>query len=324
MPHDNTGITLSIVVPAHNEMANLVPFYDRVTKVMADLSVDYRVIVVDDGSTDGTFDQLQKFHQKDNRWQGIRLSRNYGQQAAIAAGLSEATGDATIILDCDLQDPPEIISSFLDHWKSGYQVVYAIRKNRKEPLLKRACYKLFYKLLYAVSYTKIPMDAGDFSLIDRRVVNALNALPEHNRYIRGLRAWVGFKQIGIPVDRDERHSGISSYTLGKLVKLAADGFFNFSWFPVRLLTWLGAISVTIGFIYLIVILYLRFNYSFDIPGWTTLVFAVIGFGGANLIGLGIIGEYVGRIFDEVRQRPQYIIETTTDAPASMRREDIVS
>jgi len=316
MRPDNRKIALSIVAPAYNESVNLDMLYDRITKVMADLDVDYHVIIIDDGSTDGTFNILKKIHQRDNRWKGIRLSRNYGHQVAISAGLSEATGDAVIILDSDLQDPPEVISTFLDHWKSGYDVVYAIRKNRKENIFKRYCYKLFYKMLNAVSYIKIPMDAGDFSLIDHRVVKALNAMPEHNRFIRGLRAWVGFSQIGIPVERDERHSGTPGYSLSKLVTLSADGFFSFSWFPVRLLTMIGITSVTLGFIYLTVVLYLRITYSIDIPGWTTLVFAVIGFGGAQLVGLGIIGEYVRRIFDEVRNRPQYLVDTTTDDPSS--------
>ena len=231
---------ISVVAPAYNEEDTLHEFYRRLTDVLVDLDdMDYEVIIVTDGSVDKTPDILRSLHEKNAKWRGVHFSRNFGHQAAIAAGLAHAKGDAVVMMDSDLQDPPEALPGFINQWKAGYQVVYAIRTERKESIFKRFCYALFYRILNRISTIKIPLDAGDFSLMDRKVVWELNAFSEHNRFIRGLRAWVGFRQLGVPVERSERMAGTPQYTIQKLFKLATDGFFSFSWMPLRLLTIFG-------------------------------------------------------------------------------------
>jgi polyisoprenyl-phosphate glycosyltransferase len=299
---------LTVVSPAYNEEDSLIEFYHRLTSVLDALEdLDYEVIMVNDGSIDGTSNIIRELHEKNPKWRGIHLSRNFGHQASIAAGLRYATGDLIAIMDSDLQDSPEALPEFVSYWKTGYQVVYAVRAKRKEGLAKRFFYTLFYKILNQIASIKIPLDAGDFSLMDRKVVRELNALSEHNSFIRGLRAWVGFRQIGIPVERNERFAGTPQYSIHKLIKLATDGFFGFSWVPLRFLTVIGIFSLGVSMIYLLSIVYLRLTSSFELPGWTTLIVTVVGFGGAQLAGLGLIGEYIGRIYDEVRKRPHYIV-----------------
>jgi len=302
---------LSVVSPIFNEQDTIPELCDRIVATMKRLDIDYEVILVDDGSTDRTAEVIRSRNEKNPRLTGLHLSRNFGHQAALTAGLNHVSGDAIVLMDGDLQDPPECIPEFLDYWNKGYHVVFATRVKRKEIFLKRIGYVAFYRILQYLSNIHIPLNSGDFALIDRQVVDELNALPERNRFLRGLRAWVGFRQIGIPVERHARHSGRPGYTLRKLVRLASDGIFSFSWMPLRLLSCFGLVSVMVGLIYFIVLFYLWSLRSYDIPGWTTLIFTVVGFGGAHLLGLGIIGEYVGRIYDEVKQRPSYVIAFKT-------------
>ena len=307
---------ISVVAPVFNEQDIIPEFYARLTHTMQEIDKDYEVILVDDGSTDRTSEIIRRLNEADPRLTALHFSRNFGHQAALAAGLAHVSGDVAILMDSDLQDPPECIPTFLDHWKKGYHVVYAVRIKRKEFVLRRFCYVAFYRVLKYMSNVHIPADSGDFALMDRQVVDELNALPERNRFLRGLRAWIGFRQIGIPVERHARASGRPGYTIKKLFQLASDGIFSFSWLPLRLLSLLGLVSVIAGLAYFILVLFMWYYRAFYLPGWTTLIFTVIGFGGAHLLGLGIIGEYIGRIYDEVKQRPSYVIAFKTGSIAS--------
>jgi dolichol-phosphate mannosyltransferase len=237
------------------------------------------------------------------------MSRNYGHQIALSAGISVATAsDALMILDGDLQDPPELFSEFYKYLLQGYDVVYGIRKKRKENLLKKSAYFIFYRLLKKISYIDLPLDSGDFSLISRRVADVLNKMPEESRYIRGMRSWIGFKQIGVEYERDERVAGTSKYSFSMLLNLAFNGIFNFSEIPIRFITKLGIYSVVISLIYFIITLIKKFFFT-DVPsGFTGLLFVIILFGGVQLISLGIIGEYIVRIFFQVKNRPLFIIK----------------
>ena len=304
---------LSVVTPAYNEEDSLPEFYRQLREVLQRVDgMDYEIIIVDDGSIDRTREIIHDLHQDDGKLRGIYLSRNFGHQASIMAGLRYATGDVIAVMDSDLQDSPKALPLFLEKWHEGYDVVYAVRKKRKESLIKRMLYSVFYMILERITSFRIPLDAGDFSLMTRKVVNKLNGLSEHNNFVRGLRAWVGFKQVGIPIERDARFAGSPQYSVGKLIKLATDGFFGFSWVPLRLLTVLGVFSFCVSLIYMTAILYLRITSSFELPGWTTLILTVVGFGGVHLAALGIVGEYIGRIYDEVRNRPHYIVDSADE------------
>jgi dolichol-phosphate mannosyltransferase len=237
----------------------------------------------------------------------IRFSRNFGHQAAITAGMTYATGDAVIIMDADLQDPPQLIPDLVAKWYDDYDVVYAIRRKRKENLLKRAAYFTFYRLFAKVADSPIVIDSGDFALLSARVVQAINNVPEHNRFVRGLRSWVGFSQIGIEYERDPRHRGQPKYSWLKLVKLATDGIFSFSTIPLRLASYLGFFTSIISLIYLVYAILVKLIADQPPTGWASLVAAVLFIGGVQLIMLGIVGEYIGKIYDEVRGRPHYII-----------------
>jgi polyisoprenyl-phosphate glycosyltransferase len=245
---------ISVIAPVFNEQDIIPEFYARLIQTMQHINMDYEVILVDDGSTNQTPDIIRRLNKENPRLTGLHFSRNFGHQAALAAGLAAVTGDVAVLMDSDLQDPPECIPNFLDCWKKGYHVVYAVRIKRKESVLKRLCYVAFYRMLKYMSNIHIPLDSGDFALIDRQVVDEINALPERNRFLRGLRAWIGFQQIGIPVERHARSSGKPGYTIKKLFQLASDGVFSFSWVPLRLLSLLGLISIIVGLIYFIFVL----------------------------------------------------------------------
>ena len=303
---------ISIVAPVYNEQECLETLKARVDHALADVSCRYDVYLVDDGSRDRTPDIIRRIARVDRRWHGVFLARNFGHQAAISAGLAIARGDAVVVMDGDLQDSPEAIPAMLERWQSGYDVVYAVRTKRKESVFHRLAYWAFYRLLNGMSEQRVPVDAGDFRLMSRRVVDALNALPERNRFIRGLRAWVGFRQIGIEVERCARAAGRPKYTLAKLVRLAADGVLDFSWMPLRAASIAGFMSIGVASIYLLVVVVLRLLGQFELQGWTTVVFLVIWFGGMNLMSLGIIGEYLGRTYAEAKRRPTYIVASTTD------------
>jgi dolichol-phosphate mannosyltransferase len=312
--------SISIVVPVYNESQCLTTLRKRLTEVLDELKLDYEVVLVDDGSTDVSRKVIAEFAKEDKRWRGVFLARNFGHQAAITAGLEAARGAEVIVMDADLQDRPEDIPKLLDKAREGYDIVFARRAKRRGGICKRLCYWFFYRLLAGLARVKIPVDTGDFALMTRKVVDALNSFPERNRYVRGLRAWAGFRQVGVDVVRDKRAAGKKKYTIRKLVHLAADAVFSFSWAPLKLVLLVGALSVLASLIYLIVILYMKF--SGEIPpglrGWTTIIFLIIGFGGLILLALGIIGQYIGRIYDEVKQRPIYIVASTTEDKAGSK------
>ncbi len=266
-----------------------------------------RILFIDDGSEDNTLSILKQACDSDHRMACISLSRNFGHQIAVGAGLRHAIGDLIAVLDADLQDPPELLSQFISQWREGFDVVYGIRANRKVSWFLRACYSNYYRLLNRTANIHIPRDAGDFALMDRKVVNVLTSLPEQRQFVRGLRGWVGFKQIGIKYARPARHAGKPSYNMKRLTRLALDGLLSFSSAPLRLSTWLGVGAAFLGFCYLLYAL-IVFMSGKDIPeGWTSTVVLILFLGGIQLIVLGILGEYLGRIFEEVKGRPHYLV-----------------
>jgi glycosyltransferase involved in cell wall biosynthesis len=309
------------VVPVYNESQCLPILRKRLAEVLDELKLDYEVILVDDGSTDVSRRVIVEFAREDGRWRGVFLARNFGHQASITAGLEAARGREVIVMDADLQDRPEDIPKLLDKAREGYDIVFARRAKRHGGIFKRLCYWFFYRLLAGLARVKIPVDAGDFAFMTRRVVDTLNRFPERNRFVRGLRAWAGFRQTGVDVARDRRAAGKKKYTLRKLVRLAADAVFSFSWAPLKLVSIVGALSVLASLVYLILILYLRFSGGIpeNMRGWTTIIFLIIGFGGLILLALGVIGEYIGRIYDEVKQRPIYIVAATTEDEAGTKK-----
>ena len=303
---------LSIVVPVYNEEECLETLKQRVDHAMRACTCRYDVYLIDDGSSDRTPRIIRRIARAHRSWHGVFLARNFGHQAAISAGLAIAPGDAVVVMDADLQDAPEAIPSLIERWQSGYDVVYAVRTKRKESAFHRLAYWTFYRLLNGTSRQGVPVDAGDFCLMSRRAVDALNAMPERNRFVRGLRSWVGFRQVGVEVERDARAAGKPKYTLAKLIRLAADGVLDFSWMPLRAASIAGFLSITVASVYLIGIVALRLLGRVEIQGWTSVVFLVIWFGGMNLMSLGVIGEYLGRTYAEAKRRPTYIIASTTD------------
>lgn len=298
---------LSLIFPVFNEERVLPVLYDRVCQVINGLEYEFEVILVNDGSHDRSLELMREFQQRDPRFKVIDFSRNFGHQTAITAGLDYATGDAVMLLDADLQDPPEIIPHFLTKWHEGYQVVYGIRRHRKEHLLKRMAYASFYRLLQRVSDITIPLDSGDFCLMDRVVVDTIIAMPESNRFVRGLRSWAGFRQFGLEYERDKRHSGDVKYTLSKLIKLALNGIFSFSYFPLQLASYAGFTISAVSFLAILVYLYKKLVVGGEPQGFPTLVILILFLGGIQLIVLGIMGEYIGRIYDEVKRRPPYVV-----------------
>ena len=297
--------TICLVFPCHNEEEVLPDLLDILSSL--DLGIPMRFLFIDDGSQDKTFRILQDACNSDHRVACLSFSRNFGHQVAVSAGLKHAHGDLIAILDADLQDPPELLKQFIAKWREDYDIVYGIRANRKESWFLRACYKSFYRLLGKTANIRIPMDAGDFALMDRKVVDVLNTLPEHNRFVRGLRGWVGFKQVGVKYARPARHAGKPSYNMKRLTRLALDGLLSFSSAPLRLSAWLGLGAAFLGFCYLIYALSV-FMSGKNLPeGWTSTVVLILFLGGIQLIVLGILGEYLGRIFEEVKGRPHYVL-----------------
>jgi polyisoprenyl-phosphate glycosyltransferase len=301
---------LSVVVPAHNEADNIPELYSRLTSVLGALDLEYEIIIVNDGSRDASPGMLRDLHAHDPRLKVVNLARNFGHQVAISAGIDHARGDAIVMMDADLQDPPEVIPMFLQRWQEGYQVVYGTRRERKENIAKRAAYAVFYRLLRQVSAVEIPLDAGDFSLIDRRVANVLTSMPERSRFVRGLRSWTGFRQVGIEYPRSSRHSGEPKYTFSKLMKLALDGLLSFSVVPLRMATYMGLIIAALSFVAAAYYLTGRLMSDRAIPGFATTIIVVLFLGGVQLVTLGVVGEYVGRVYEEVKARPLYVVNDT--------------
>lgn len=310
-------LELTLIIPCYNEAAVLPRLEPRLQACLEGLSKSWEVIFVDDGSTDNTLQQLKSMHRAEPRFKVIALSRNFGHQAALCAGLSRAGGEAVGILDADLQDPPELFRDCLAKLSDGYDVVYAVRRRRKENFFKRICYTAFYRLLRLVSEVDIPLDSGDFCLMHRRVVDILTAMPERNVFLRGMRAWTGFRQIGVDYEREARAAGQTKYSLRKLVGLASDGVFAFSVLPLRMATWLGLAGLFLsGVLALLVVCWRVLGFRFmghtasELPGWTGVVCLVLFLSGTQFLMLGCLGEYVGRIYREVKQRPRWIARET--------------
>lgn len=300
---------ISLVFPVYNEEQVLPALFERLRTLEQQINqYELEIIFVNDGSHDASLQLMHEFQSRTPLCKILDFSRNFGHQIAITAGIDFASGDAVILLDADLQDPPELLPQFLAKWEEGYQVVYAIRKKRREHLLKRLAYLSFYRILQKISDIPIPLDSGDFCLMDRTVVEALTSIQERNRFVRGLRSWVGFKQIGLEYDRDKRHSGDVKYTFPKLMKLALNGIFSFSYFPLQIASYTGFLVSLISFLGIIVYLYKKLVVGGEPQGFPTLVILVLFLGGIQLISLGVIGEYIGRIYDEVKRRPTYIIK----------------
>lgn len=304
---------ISIIIPIYNEEGNISKLYQKLTAVLQKIPQEYELIFVNDGSTDSSREKLQDLHQQNGlQVKIISFSRNFGHQTAVTAGIDFCSGEAAIIIDADLQDPPEVIPELLNKWQEGYDVVYAIRKQRKgDSVFKKFTAWFFYRFLRKITKMNIPVDTGDFRLIDRTVINTLKSLPERNRFIRGLVSWVGFKQTGVYYHRDPRYSGKTKYPLRKMIQFALNGITAFSYLPLQLATFLGFFVSAVAFIASLYFLYLRFIANIYVTGFTSQILAILFLGGVQLITLGIIGEYIGRIYDEVKQRPLYIISETS-------------
>jgi polyisoprenyl-phosphate glycosyltransferase len=311
--------SVSLAIPVYNEEAIVPELLRRTAAVLDGIpGGPHEIVLVDDGSSDRTLELLERAAEKDPRLLVIALSRNFGHQTALAAALDHVSSDVTVLLDGDLQDPPEAIPALLDSYRQGYDVVYARRVNRKEVWWLRACYYLFYRLLAALSSIQLPLDAGDFGLLSRRVTEEIRRMPEHHRYLRGLRTWVGFRQIGIPIERSARQAGVTKYSLLKLLKLASDGIFAFSIVPLRAAALVGATASALSVLYSLYALYAKF-WLHSPQGFTALILAITFLSGVNLFFLGIIGEYVGRVYEEAKGRPHYVVRKMIGKPGSSRR-----
>src|SRR5208282_1627388 len=307
----STVFRLSVAIPIHNEESVLPELLRRLRGVLDGIAGGpHEIVFVDDGSTDKTFKMLAAAAKEDGRIGVVSLSRNFGHQAAITAGLDHVTGDAAVVMDGDLQDVPEVIPRFVEKFQEGYDVVYAQRVRRKEPLALRICYFVFYRMMAALSDISLPLDSGDFGLMSRRVIEEVRKMREHHRYLRGMRSWVGFRQTGIEVERAERHSGKSKYSVMGLVKLAFDGIFAFSIVPIRAAALFGAFVMFLSSLYVIYSIYIKLVLRISPQGFTALIVAITFFSGVLLFFLGVIGEYVGRISEEIKARPQYIVGRT--------------
>ena len=298
---------LSVVVPVYNEQGNLRPLYEALAEQFQKLDVDYEIIFVDDGSRDASLQVLRSLNTLDSRVKVVSLSRNFGHQNALTAGLEFASGDAVVAMDADLQQPPELIPEMVEHWRAGYQVVFTIRQDGQQVgRFKRWSSRTFYALINKITDTTIIPGAADFRLVDRAVVDTLNSMHERARFLRGLVSWVGYRQIGIPYVVRARHDGHSKYSLRKMLSLALNGITNFSAFPLRLATYFGFLSAVLGVPYALWAVYVRLFTNTAVPGWASLTTIVLFLGGVQLISLGIIGEYLGRVYDEVKRRPLYV------------------
>lgn len=313
----DSGTRLSIVIPCYNEEDVLNLLYERLEAAAKGWGVDYEVILVNDGSRDRTWEMMQQINQENPRWKMVCLARNFGHQIALWTGLSVASGDVIAVLDADLQDPPEILPQFVEKWVEGFDVVYAVRKKRKENLFKRCAYFMFYRLLDVLAEHQIPLDSGDFCVMDARVVRAITCSGESRPFIRGLRAWVGFKQVSLPYERQARAAGEVKYTFRKLMRLALDGVLSSSTKPLRVASLLGAIVSVVAFLGAVFTLLQKvFADTFaewgmkPVPGFATIVIGMLFLGGVQLLCIGILGEYIGRIYENVSGRPISVVSET--------------
>lgn len=302
---------ISVIIPMYYEEEVVEECYNKIKNVLENLKdYDYEIICINDGSKDKTLDILEKIANKDNKVKVLSFSRNFGHQPAVTAGLKYVTGDCAIVIDADLQDPPELIPQMIKLWEEGNEVIYGKRKTREgESIFKLLTAKMFYKTLNALSDVEIPKDTGDFRLVDRKVVDILNSMPEHNKFLRGLWGWIGFKQIPFEYERKERFAGKTKYPLKKMLKLASDGIIGFSTKPLRIVGVLGIISIILS---IAILIYSLISYIYGLnnltPGWTSIMVTVTLFSGVQLLSIWIMSEYIGRIYDESKKRPQYIIE----------------
>ena len=301
-------VTYSIIAPIYNEIDNLPELYRRVKEVMDSSGEPWEFILVDDGSTDGSTEKILELAKADALVRPVIFARNFGHQVAITAGWDYARGDAVVIIDADLQDPPEVILELAKKWKEGYEVVYAVRGEREgESWFKKFTAAMFYRLIYSITDVKIPVDTGDFRLMDRKVVNVLKQMKERHRFPRGMSAWVGFKQIGVTYRRSARVAGVTKYPFSKMLKLALNAITGFSYFPLQVATFFGFFSAGISILAIPIVIYMRIMGSGAFTGQATTLIAVLFLGGVQLISLGILGEYVGRLYDEAKGRPLYIV-----------------
>ena len=308
---------VSVVIPCYNEQEVLPELFRRLAATAETWDCDWDILCVDDGSCDRTWPLLVAQQARDPRWRALSLARNFGHQTAVSAGIYHADGDAVIVMDADLQDPPEELARFIRKWQEGFEVVYAIREKRKEGWLKKFCYWLFYRLLARVTPFEIPLDSGDFCLLDRKVVAVLKSMPERSRFVRGLRAWAGFRQTGLAYERQARAAGEAKYNFRKLLTLALDGIFSFSTMPLTLVAQVGMWISGISFLGILWALATKiFSDIFSrhgfppVQGFTTIVILILFLGGIQMMSLGIIGEYIGRIYDEVKRRPPWVIQAS--------------
>ncbi|MFC1814567.1 glycosyltransferase family 2 protein [Thermodesulfobacteriota bacterium] len=314
----NEKKVLSLVVPVFNETEVINAFYNRVKRVIDSIeTMTYELVFVDDGSSDNSYSKLVDLANNDENIKVIKFSRNFGHQVAITAGIDIAKGDAVVVIDSDLQDPPELIRNFIDKWEQGCDVVYGVRKKRKgESKSKIITASLFYRILKTLIKIDIPLDTGDFRLMSRRVVEHFRNLKEKDRFVRGLTSWLGFKQIGVFYDRDERYAGETKYPYSKMIKFAFDGITSFSSIPLKMASWLGYFTSFLAFLYACSV-FIQKLLGYTVQGWATIMVGMLFLGGVQLICLGIIGEYIGRIFNETKQRPLYVVDHIYNAPSSL-------
>jgi dolichol-phosphate mannosyltransferase len=321
---------LSVIAPVHNEETGLPQLYQRIRQVLDGIGEPWELVLVNDGSRDRSEEVIADLHRQDQRVKGLSLSRNFGFQVAVTAGLNYAMGQAIILIDADLQDPPEVIVQMVEKWQDGYDVVYGVRASREgETWFKKATASLFYRLIRRITSVNIPVDTGDFRLMDRRVVDAIRQMPERHRFLRGMVSWVGFKQTGVTYSRQPRFAGQSKFTLAKMVRFAMDAVTGFSYFPLQLASWVGFGIAALSGLSIFGVIFLRlFGKTRPLLGQATTLVSVLFLGGIQLICLGIVGEYLGRIYDEVKGRPLYLIkqawgyEKTNDSNANPKSKEI--
>ena len=304
---------ISIIAPIYNEYENIPELYQRIKEVLDSTGELWELVTIDDGSTDGSTDRLRELGEQDPRVRPVIFARNFGHQIAVTAGLDYSRGDAVVIIDADLQDPPEVILAMIDKWREGSEVVYAVRTEREgETWFKEFTASIFYRLIYRITDVDIPLDTGDFRLLDRKVVNVMSQMRERHRFLRGMSVWVGFKQTGVEYRRAARHAGETKYPLRKMLKFATDAITSFSYFPLQLAMYLGFISAGLSILAIPVVVAMRLAGSQAFFGQASTLIAVLFLGGVQLISLGILGEYIGRLYDEAKGRPLYIVRDAPD------------
>lgn len=307
------AVAISIIAPIYNELDNLPELYRRVKAVMESTGEPWELVLVDDGSSDGSTERILELAKADKAIRPVIFARNFGHQVAITAGWDYARGQAVVIIDADLQDPPELIPELIEKWRQGYEVVYAVRAEREgESWFKKTTASLFYRIVHRITDVKIPVDTGDFRLMDRKVVDVLKTMRERHRFPRGMSAWVGFRQVGVPYKRSARHAGVTKYPFKKMLKLALNAITGFSYFPLQLATYFGFIAAGLAIIAIPVVISMRLAGQAAFLGQATTLIAVLFLGGVQLISLGVLGEYLGRIYDEVKGRPLYIVRLGPD------------